>query len=153
MTTRMTRGAFAAALLAGLLAAAPAAGGGRYSGESGGAALPPSLGNSFTGRYAGAYRFTEKSFFRNSENNRSHFRNGFARRSLFGQRVERESRLKQRYAAEAAVPRALPALPDLEIFQPAERPPRLGGAPAADPPLDAATRREIADKLLKRSAP
>lgn len=142
--------------LLGLLLALPALSGalaeGRYSGRSDGSrvgSLPYTLGNSFTGRYQGVYRFTDKSTLRNSENNRSQFKNSFAKRSYFGNRQDRVSKLKQRYARSLQQGRPLPPIPDLDIYQPANRPPRLG--PRSDPPLDKATRQEIA-KILRAHA-
>lgn len=131
-----------------LAAGSSAEAGDRYSGRSDGSrvgSLPQSLGSSFTGRYEGVYRFTNKSTLRNSENNRSQLKNSFARRSDFGNREDRVSKLKQRYVRDLQQGRSLLPVPELEIFQPANRPPRLGEA--VDPPLDAATRREIADIL------
>ena len=150
MTFRSLAAVLASLMVLAILIPTPAEAGGRYSGHSrAGDALRanPPLGNSFTGRYAGEARFTEKSTFRNSENNRSQFRNSFARRSVFGNRVDRTSRLKHRFNLEAASGRPFAVLPYLEIFQPADRTSRPTNVLADQVPLDPAVRRAIAQDL------
>jgi|GEM_PF-6341743 len=68
--------------------------------------------------YRGGYGFTRKSFFKNSENNRSHFRNSFSNRSDFGQRYDRVSRLRADQTRIAPASRSLLPAPHLEIWQP-----------------------------------
>ena len=150
MTSRTLAAVMFGLTLLAILGPMPAEAGGRYSGDSRrGDPLPAAapLANSFSGRYEGEARFTEKSIFRNSENNRSQFKNSFSKRSVFGNRVERTSRLKHRFNHEAAVRHPLPVLPDLEISQPAQRSPGVTTTFADHATLDPAIRQAIARDL------
>ena len=71
--------------------------------------------------YNGGYGFTRKSFFKNSENNRSHFRNGFAKRSDFGHRYDRTSKLRLVFSPTPPGARPLPAIRKLELWQPSDK--------------------------------
>ena len=131
---------------------------GRYSSRSTGSsrATPSPRRGLSDSTYKGGYGFTRKSFFKNSENNRSHFRNGFATRSDFGHRYDGTSKLRSGSSSTAPRIRPLPRVGKLDIWQPSEgrRLPRTDAvgrvSPGLGPTSPLLTARQIGELLSGR---
>ena len=113
--------------------------GSRYSSRSTGTltATPIPRRGLSDSTYNGGYGFTRKSFFKNSENNRSHFRNGFAKRSDFGHRYDRTSKLRSDQSSTASRIRPPPRIRKLDLWQPSDKsslPPSSATRPAYSEP-------------------